>query len=98
MIVRIRFGRGSHIEHKPRKNRRAALAMASLLVPVAVMTCVLGLWRLAADLKITGDFAIVDGLFSHWQVWIASAIVLAFLVRLLNRYGRSEDGATTSTM
>ena len=98
MIVRIRFGRGSHIEHKPRKNRRAALAMASLLVPVAVMACVLGLWRLAADLKIAGDFAIANGLFSHWQVWIASAIVLAFLARLLNRYGRSDDGATTPSL
>jgi hypothetical protein len=95
MIVRIRFGRPAHIENKPRKNRRVALAMASLLIPVAVMASVLGIWRLGADLKITGDFAIASGLFSHWQVWIASAIVLAFLARLLNRYGRSDDTATS---
>jgi hypothetical protein len=95
MIVRIRFGRPSHIERKPRKNRRVALAMASLLIPVAVMASVLGVWRLAADLKITGDFAIANGLFSHWQVWIASAVVLALLARLLNRYGRGNDTAAS---
>jgi hypothetical protein len=95
MIVRIRFGPGPHVARGPRKNRRAALAMASLLVPVAVMFSVLGVWRLAADLKMAGDFAIPNGLFSHWQVWIASAIALAFLSRLLNRYGRGDDTATS---
>jgi hypothetical protein len=93
MIVRIRFGPGPQVERKGRKNRRVALAMGSLLVPVAVMASVLGIWRLAADLKIADDFAIANGLFSHWQVWIASAVVLAFLSRLLNRYGRSDDRA-----
>jgi hypothetical protein len=53
------------------------------------------MWGVAADLKIAGDFAIANGLFSHWQVWIASAVVLAFLSRLLNRYGRSDDTATS---
>ena len=95
MIVRIRFARATHIGRKARKNRRVAAAMGSLLVPVAVMASVLGIWRLAADLKITGDFAIATGLFSHWQVWIASAVVLAFAARLLNRYGRSDDTATS---
>lgn len=95
MIVRIRFGPGPRVERKGRKNRRVALAMGSLLVPVAVMASVLGIWRLAADLKIAGDFAIANGLFSHWQVWIASAVALAFLSRLLNRYGRSDDTATS---
>ena len=95
MIVRIRFGRGAQVERRGRKNRRVALAMGSLLVPVAVMASVLGIWRLAADLKIAGDFAIANGLFSHWQVWIASAVVLSFVARLLNRYGRSDDTATS---
>jgi len=95
MIVRIRFAPGPHIVRGPRKNRRAALAMASLLVPVAVMASVLGIWRLAADLKMAGDFAIPNGLFSHWQVWIASAIAVALLSRLLNRYGHSDDTATS---
>jgi hypothetical protein len=97
MIVRIRFDPGPHVLRGLR-NRRAALAMASLLVPVAVMTSVLGIWRLAADLKMAGDFAIANGVFSHWQVWIASALVLAFLSRLLNRYGRSDDTATSRAL
>jgi hypothetical protein len=95
MIVRIRFGPGPHVvRQKQRKNRRVALASASLLAPIAVMALVLGLWGVAADLKIAGDFAISGGLFSHWQVWIASALVLAFLARLLNRYGHGDDTAT----
>jgi len=95
MIVRIRFGPAPHVSRKPRKNRGVALATASLLAPIAAMALVLGMWRLAADLKIAGDFAIPNGLFSHWQVWIASALVLAFLSRLLNRYGRNDDTATS---
>jgi len=95
MIVRIRFGPGPRVGRQPRKNRRVALATASLLGPVAVMALVLGMWGVAADLKIAGDFAIGDGLFSHWQVWIASAVVLAFISRQLNRYGRSDDTATS---
>ena len=97
MIVRIRFGQGSHVGRTPRKNRRVAAALGSLLVPVAFMASVLGVWRLAADLKITGDFAIANGLFSHWQVWIASAVVLAFTARLLNRYGRGDDTAVSES-
>ena len=69
--------------------------MGSLLVPVAVMASVLGIWRLAADLRITSDFAIPNGLFSHWQVWIAFAGLLSFLSRLLNRYGHRDDAAVS---
>ena len=88
MVLRIRFARAGKLERRLRKNRRLALAMGSLLVPTALMASVLGLWRLAADLKITGDFAISTGLLSHWQVWIASAVVLLFVARTLDRYGR----------
>ena len=91
MIVRIRFGPGPQIVRGPRKNRHVALAAASLLGPVAVMALVLGLWGVAADFKIAGDFAIAAGLFSHWQVWIAFALVVALLARVLNRYGYRED-------
>jgi hypothetical protein len=95
MIVRIRFGSGVKVGRQQRKNRRLALAMGALLAPVAVMASALGVWRLAADLKITSDFAIASGLFSHWQVWIASAVVVAVVARLLNRYGHGDDRATS---
>jgi hypothetical protein len=93
MRVRIRFGRGRPVHRGQRKNRRLALAFGALLTPAAVMASVLGLWRLAADMKWTGEFAITSGLFSHWQVWLASAAVLQRGAWMLNRYGRDHDRA-----
>src|SRR5258705_10241454 len=76
MVVRTRLARGRPIERGKRKNQRLALAFGALLTPAAVMASVLGLWRLAADMKWTGEFGISSGLFSHWQVWLASAALL----------------------
>lgn len=95
MVVRIRFGRGPRVERKARKNRSVALALAALLTPSAFMACALGIWRIAADLRWTGDFAIASGLFSHWQVWIASAGLLQLCARLLNHYGRGDETAAS---
>ena len=97
MIVRIRFGSGPKVAHKRRKNQHLALAVAALLTPATLMAFVLGLWRIAADLEWTNDFAIADGILSHWQVWIASALLLQLLTWLLNRYGRGGDPGPTST-
>ena len=72
-----------------------ALALAALLTPGALMATALALWRLGADLKWTGEFAIPDGLFSHWQVWFAMAVVLQLAAILLNRYGRGDGTATS---
>ncbi len=90
MVVRIRLGSGTKVRQRRRKNRHIALALASLLTPAAVMACVLACWRLAADINATGQFPITEGLFSHWQVWIACATVLQFCALLLNRYGKKE--------
>jgi len=90
MIVRIRLSSGARVQQKRRKNQHVALALASLLTPAAVMACVLTLWRLAADLSVTGQFPITDGLFSHWQVWVTVASTLQFSAILLNRYGATE--------
>jgi hypothetical protein len=95
MRVRIRLSRGPTVHRKRSKDRQLALALAALLTPAALMATALALWRLGADLKWTGEFAISDGLFSHWQVWFAMAVVLQLAAIVLNRYGR-EDGATTS--
>jgi hypothetical protein len=78
------------VRQKRRKNQHVALAMASLLTPAAVMACVLTLWRLAADLSVTGQFPITNGLFSHWQVWLTIAATLQFSAVVLNRYGKAE--------
>jgi len=91
MVVRIRFSSGvPRIKQKRHKNQHVALAMASLLTPLAVMACVLAFWRLAADLNATGRFPIPSGLFSHWQVWMTLAASLEFCATLLNRYGKPQ--------
>jgi hypothetical protein len=97
MIVRIRFGRGSKLAKAPGKNRRVALAAAALLTPAALMAFVLALWRMAADLHWTSDFAIANGVLSHWQVWMACAFFLQFLTWLLNRYGHGGGPDRSST-
>jgi hypothetical protein len=90
MVVRIVLSSGARVRQKRRKNQHVALAMAALLTPAAVMACVLTLWRLAADLNLTGQFPITDGLFSHWQVWLTVVATLQFSAILLNRYGKAE--------
>ena len=95
MVVRIRFGKGTRVGIKRRKNKRIALAVAALLPPPAFLAGVLGAWRIAADLKWTNSFAIPSGIFSHWQVWIAGAIGLQLCARILNRYGKGGDAAAS---
>jgi hypothetical protein len=56
-------------------------------MPAVLMAYVLGIWRLASDLGMAGEFTIT-GLFSHWQVWIAVAALLHIGSASLNRYGR----------
>jgi hypothetical protein len=90
MVVRIRLSSGAKVVHKPRKNQHVALATASLLTPAAVMACVLVFWRLAADVNVTAQFPITNGLFSHWQVWLALASSLQFCATVLNRYGKPQ--------
>ncbi len=91
MVVRIRL----NYEHAVRKslalNRQATLVASSLMMPVALMAWALGAWRLLADLDIAGKFAISEGIFSHWQVWIALAIALQFAAFYLQRVARRAD-------
>jgi len=96
MVVRIRFAQGPKLgTRRPERNRRTALAAAALLTPGALVASVLALWRIAADLKFTNSFAIATGLFSHWQVWLGAAVVLQLCSRMLNRYGRGGETATS---
>lgn len=65
--------------------------MAALLTPAALMAYVLGLWKLASDMGLAGEFAISGGIFAHWQVWLPLAVVLQICVFSLNRYGRGGE-------
>ena len=69
------------------KNRKLAAAAGALLIPIALMAWVLGLWRLASDLGLASEFGIT-GLFSHWQIWIGLALGLSAAASALNRYGQ----------
>jgi hypothetical protein len=94
MVVRVRFGRGRRVLLAKGKNRRFALALSALMTPAAVMASVLGIWRLAADLSLAGEFGISRGLFSHWQVWFVFAALLQGIAWMLNRYGQHPDQAS----
>lgn len=93
MVVRIRLRLGTSRTSAEPVHRQAALMTSSLMTPVALMAFALGGWRIAADLKWTGEFAISEGFFSHWQVWIALGIGVQFCAFLLQRLSRPEtDG------
>jgi hypothetical protein len=94
MIIRIRFGKGAKVGKGVRKNTRQASVAAALLNPAAAITAALALWRVTADMNITRSFAIPSGFFSHWQVWLAAAVILQVCSRVLNRYSHSEEEAS----
>ncbi len=93
MIVRIRLRLGPtprpkdppSIKALPR--RGIALATAALLSPASLVTFVLSLWSLAADLDYAGSFSIQHGVFARWQTWLLLSILLQAASLLLNRYG-----------
>ena len=87
MIVRIQLRQGQPVRRTRGKNREVALASGALLIPASLMAYVLGFWRLASDLGVTNEFAI-RGIFSHWQIWIVTAVVLHLAAGVLSRYGR----------
>jgi hypothetical protein len=86
MIIRLRFGQGRAVGKHKGKNRHIALAANAILLPVAVMFYVLGVWRLASDLNLARPFT-VTGILSHWQVSMLIGAGLHFCARRLMRYG-----------
>ncbi|HSW51406.1 MAG TPA: hypothetical protein VLH09_14570 [Bryobacteraceae bacterium] len=52
------------------------LSLRRCLNPASALALGMAIWRLGYDLEWTGQFAISGGLFSHWQVWMALALVL----------------------
>jgi hypothetical protein len=89
MLVRIRLKPGWSGPRRERASNQLALAVSALLSPSALMCGALALWRIGADLKLTGDFAITQGLFSRWQVWGVAALGLQAGAWVLNRHFRT---------
>ena len=90
MVLKIKLGQGRPVQNRPGKNRHVASAMAALLTPLALMAYVLGFWRLASDMGLAGEFGI-DGVFSHWQIWIPMGALFQFAAGGLNKYGRGGE-------
>ena len=94
MVVRIRLGPSRTVERSNRKNPRAARLAAVVLTLVAVCLASFGGWRVAEDLGWAGAFVISQGLFSHWQVWIAGAVLAQWGAWKLLNYARSTAPET----
>ena len=88
MWVRIRFRSGPKVRLVGTKNQKLALAFAALLKPALLGVWSLLLWRLASDLGQAGTFGIEGGPFSHWQMWLAIALVLHAILGVLTRFGQ----------
>ncbi len=97
MVVRIRlkFGpqKGSGV-----RNGQTAIVVSTLMTPLALMAWALGFWRIASDMKWAGEFAITQGVFSHWQVWFAVGIAVQFASFLLHRIARRDDDADDAAL
>ena len=98
MRVRVKINYASSLRKAHSFYWQLARGTAALLGPASVMAFVLGGWRLGADLNLTGQFAISQGLFSHWQVWFAVGAGMQVVSTVLTRYARrrysSIDAAT----
>jgi hypothetical protein len=57
----------------------------TLLSPLAVLAALMASWRFGADAGWTDSFVVTDGLFSHWQVWLAAAIGIQWVAIRLER-------------
>jgi hypothetical protein len=93
MFVRVRFRKVPIVSKNQTKNRRAAMALAALLDPAALLALTLALWGIAARFKWLGVFAIASGLFSHWETWLGAAAALELCALALDRYGGSGGAA-----
>ena len=87
MHVRIRLGRGRRVKQSRPEIRRLATGLSVLLQPAVLAAFVLAAWRFGTDVGWTREFVISTGAFSHWQTWLAIAVILQVAVVALNRYG-----------
>ena len=93
MVVRIRINLGAIRIERSTGTTPWAARIRRWLNPISGVAFALAAWQLAYDLNWTGGFALSYGLFSHWQFWMALALVLQVLETRLSRPG--HGGAAT---
>ena len=72
-VLPIRPGKPSGSKDDDLTPAELVQGLTHILNPASVFALALGLWRLGADLGLTNPFALSDGPFSHWQVWMFAA-------------------------
>lgn len=75
---------------QPISTEEIAAAVASLLTPAFALTFAVGLWRLGLDLGYTSDFFVTEGIWSHWQTWLALAGSIQYVAYKLNQRARQR--------
>ena len=90
MGVGVQLREWSNEQFKVKVSPDLILAVSTLLRPAALTAIVFGVWRLTADMSWTKDFPIPEGLFSHWQVWVAMGVLLQMAARTLGRSLRTR--------
>lgn len=85
MVVKIRLRGSPKAKRERGKNGQIAAVIAFLLTPAAVTAGALALWRIGADMRWAGQFFVTSGLFSRWQIWIATGVILQLSSVLLSR-------------
>lgn len=88
MFVRVRFFESTTPAQKRAQSAPYVSALGGLVVLLAVSCSMFAVWRLTWDLGWTSSFVIADGIFSHWQVWMALTILFTAVAVRLIRYGR----------
>jgi hypothetical protein len=83
MVVRIRWNK-YRAQEIPRL-QNAALAVASLLAPSALMAFTIAVWKLAANLHWTGDFFVSSGL---WFCWLGCSTGMPALTKIIRNKSR----------
>jgi len=88
MRVRIQRKRRSRTRTDIPHAQHLALLLAAVTTPTALLAFTMALWKIGADLRLTGPFVMSAGVFSHWQTWLGIAGALFLLTSALNRFGR----------
>jgi hypothetical protein len=96
-ILPIRAGQSTKRNEDELSPAELVQGLTHILNPSSAFALALGLWRLGADLGITSEFAISDGPFSHWQVWMVAAAGMQLLGYSLRKRFRPAGDAAPQT-
>ena len=86
MVVRVRIKLGGVRRKRVPARDSLVAAVRRWSSPASGAALALALWRLGYDLNWTKRFAIPDGLFSHWQLWMALAVLFQVIAAKLEHH------------